>query len=185
MRDTARRKGGSVFAQHVVATVVALNWKRTVVIEHGRWRSRRTAWKPHGDNIRNLRTLRSTEFDIVSDNINVDRAGTQPDKTREVLAKHTSFDYEEFVWRGHRTFSASGDGTTDVHWPEHALQDGQRVTERREAYRATFSAGDDEYLTELDWTTWRRLRMGMRYRLKVSTLSGEVKQVSPFRGSWR
>jgi hypothetical protein len=184
VRDTAPGKGGSVFARHVVATVVALSWKRTVVIEHGRWRSRRTAWKPHGANIRNLRTVRSLEYDTVSDNINVYRAGQQPDRSREVLAKHMSFEYEEFEWSGHRTFSASGDGTADVRWPEHALEDGQRVSERREVYRATFSAGEDEYLTELDWATWRRLRAGMRYRLKVSTLSGEIKQVAPLRGSW-
>ena len=102
-----------------------------------------------------------------------------------VLAKHTSFEYEEFTWARHRSFSASGDGPADVHWPEQDIEDSQRVSERREAYRATFSAGDDEYLTELDEATWRRLRTGKRYRLKVSTLSGEVKEVSPLRGSWR
>jgi hypothetical protein len=174
-----------VFARHVVATVVALSWKRTVVVEQGRWRSRRTAWKPRGGNIRNLRTVRSTGFDIVSDAVNVDRAGPLPDRSREILARHTSFEYEEFEWGGHRTFSASGDGTAGVHWPDHPLEDGQRVSERREAYRATFSAGPDEYLTELDEATWRRLRTGMRYRLKISTLSGEIKQVAPLRGSWR
>jgi hypothetical protein len=47
----------SVLARHVDAVVVALNWKRTVVVEQGRWLSRSTAWKPHGDNIRNLRTV--------------------------------------------------------------------------------------------------------------------------------
>ena len=99
-----------MFARHVVATVVALSWKRTVVIEHGRWKSRRTAWKPHGDNIRNLRAVRSTELDIVFDNINVDRAGQRPDRTRAVLAKQTSFEYEELEWRRPRSFSASGDG---------------------------------------------------------------------------
>ena len=174
-----------MFARHVVATVVALSWKRSVVIEHGRWKSRRTAWKPHGDNIRNLRTVRNTELDIVFNNINSDGAGAQPDRTRAVLAKQTSFEYEEFEWGGHRTLTASGDGTADVHWPEHALEDGQRVSERREIYRATFAAGADEYLTELDAATWRRLRTGARYRLKVSTLSGEVKEVAPLRGSWR
>ena len=54
-----------------------------------------------------------------------------------------------------------------------------------ETYRATFSAGAGEYLTELDEATWRRLRTGSRYRLKISTLSGEVKEVTPLRGSWR
>jgi hypothetical protein len=169
----------------VVATVVALSWKRTVVVEQGRWKPRRTAWKPHGDNIRNLRTVRSTEFDIVSDNLNRNRLGPLPNRSHEVLANHTSFEYEEFVWGGHRTYTASGDGPADVRWPEHALEDTQRVSERREAYRATFSAGADEYLTELDEVTFRRLRIGGRYRLKISTLSGEVKQVDPLRGSWR
>jgi hypothetical protein len=169
----------------VVATAVALSWKRTVVIEYGRWESRRTAWKPRGDNIRNLRTVRSTELDTVYDNVRPAMASTGPDRMHEVKAKHTSFEYEEFTWARHRSFSASGDGPADVHWPEQDLEDGQRVSERREAYRATFSAGDDEYLTELDEATWRRLRTGKRYRLKVSTLSGEVKQVSPLTGSWR
>ena len=174
-----------MFARHVVATVVALSWKRTVVIEHGRWQSRHTTWKPYGDNIRNLRTVRSVEPEIAFNERVRGAAPLLPStSSHEVMAKHTSFEYEEFVWSGHRTFSASGDGTADVRWPEHALEDGQRVSERREVYRATFSAGEDEYLTELDWATWRRLRAGMRYRLKISTLSGEIKQVSPLRGSW-
>ena len=175
-----------VFSRYVVATVVALSWKRTVVIEQGRWESRRTAWKPHGDNVRNLRTVQAIEPDIVIDG-GMRRAGASMPRTksREVMTKHTTFEYEEFGWHKYRTFSAKGDSPADVRWPEHALDDGQRVSERREAYHATFSAGADEYLTELDEATWRRLRMGGRYRLKVSTLSGEVKQVTPLRGSWR
>ena len=185
MRDTATRKGGSVFARHVVATVVALSWKRTVVIERGRWESRRTAWKPHGDNIRHLRTVRSVDPEIAVNETVRGAAPLMPStSSHEVMAKHTGFEYEEFSWRKYRTFSASGDGPADVRWPEQALEDGQRVSERREVYRATFSAGEDEYLTELDWATWRRLRTGMRYRLKLSTLSGEIKQVAPLRGSW-
>ena len=175
-----------MFARYVVATVVALSWKRTVVVEQGRWESRRTAWKPHGDNVRNLRTVQTVEPDIVGGG-RVSRAGgSMPRSTaHEVMAKHTSFEYEEFGWHKYRSFSVKGDGPADLRWPEHALADGQRVSERREAYHATFSAGPDEYLTELDLATWRKLRAGGRYRLKVGTLSGEVKQVSPLRGSWR
>jgi len=175
-----------VFARQVVATVVALNWKRSVVIEQGRWEFRRTAWKPHGYNVRNLRTVQTVEPDIVGGG-RMSRAGPGVPRStaHEVMAKHTSFEYEEFGWHRYRSFSAKGDSPADVHWPEHALEDGQRVSERREAYRATFSAGEDEYLTELDEATWRRLRAGGRYRLKVSTLTGEVKQVTPLRGSWR
>jgi hypothetical protein len=175
-----------VFSRYVVATVVALSWKRTVVVEHGRWESRRTAWKPHGDNVRNLRTVQTVEPDIVGGG-RMSRAGaSMPRSTaHEVMAKHTSFEYEEFGWHKYRSFSAKGDGPADVRWPEHALEDGQRVSERREAYHATFSVGADEYLTELDEATWRKLRVGGRYRLKVGTLSGEVKQVGPLRGSWR
>jgi hypothetical protein len=33
-----------VFSRHVDAPVVAPSWRRTVVIEQGRWESRRTAW---------------------------------------------------------------------------------------------------------------------------------------------
>ena len=36
-----------------------------MVIEQVRWHSHRTAWKPHGDNARNLRTVQDTEPDIV------------------------------------------------------------------------------------------------------------------------
>jgi hypothetical protein len=169
----------------VVATVVALSWKRTVVIEQGRWKSRRTAWKPRGDNVRNLRTVRAMDTDIVFNGINPDGGGPPPDGTHAVTARQTSFEYEELEWRKHRSFSESGDGTADVRWPEHALADGQRVSERREAYRATFLAGEDEYRTELDWATWRRLRTGVRYRLKLGPFSGEVKEVSPLRGSSR
>jgi hypothetical protein len=175
-----------VFARYVVATVVALSWKRTMVIEQGRWESRRTAWKPHGDTIRNLRTVQAMAPDIVYEGRM--RPGTSMPSTQsshEVMTKHTSFEYEEFGWHKYRSFSASGDGTAGVQWPEHSLEADQRVSERREAYRATFSAGEDEYQTELDEATWRRLRAGGRYRLKVGTLSGEVKQVAPLKGSWR
>jgi hypothetical protein len=54
-----------VFSRHVTAAVVALTWKRTVVIEQGRWEHRRTPWKPHGENVRNLRTVQDVEPDIV------------------------------------------------------------------------------------------------------------------------
>jgi len=176
-----------VFARQVVATVVALSWKRSVVIEQGRWELRRTAWKPRrGSNIRNLRTVQTVEPDIVGGG-RMSRAGASVPRStaHEVMAKHTSFEYEEFGWHKYRSFSVKGDSTADVHWPEHALEDGQRVSERRAAYHATFAAGEDEYLTELDEATWRRLRVGGRYRLKVSTLTGEVKQVAPLRGTWR
>ena len=55
----------SVFARHIQATLVALKWRRTVAIERGVWASSSTAWKPHGNNVRNLRTLHSNEPDIV------------------------------------------------------------------------------------------------------------------------
>jgi hypothetical protein len=53
------------FARHIQATLVTLNWRRTVVIERGVWESRSAAWKPHGNNVRNLRTLHSNEPGIV------------------------------------------------------------------------------------------------------------------------
>jgi hypothetical protein len=55
------------------------------------------------------------------------------------------------------------------------------VSERREAYRAKFSVGDEDsedvYAAELDEATWQTLKVGLRCRLKVGALSGEVKQV--------
>jgi hypothetical protein len=173
-----------VFSRQVDAVVVALGWRRTVVVEQGRWRSRRTAWKPpHSDNVRNLRAVQKVEPDIEIE-AGMRRAGASmpPSKSHEVLAKHTIFEYEEFEWRKFRSFSAKGDGPADVHWPEHALEADQRITERRETYHATFAVkgGDgDEYLTELDEATWRRLRIGRRCRLKIGALGDEVKQVTP------
>jgi len=172
----------SVLSRHVEATVVSLSWKRTVVIEQGRWLSRSTSWKPHGDNIRNLREVHRTEPDIVGGS-SMRRAGASMPKSRayEVMAEHTYFEYEEFEWHKYRTFSAKGDSPSDLHWPECTLEPEQRISERRETYHATFSANADadEYVTELDQATWRTLKAGKRYRLKIGLLSDEVLQVSP------
>jgi hypothetical protein len=183
--------GMSVLARHVDAVVVSLSWKRTVVIEQGRWLSRSTSWKPHGDNVQNLRAVHRTEPDIVGGS-SMRRAGASMPKSRahEVMAEHTYFEYEEFEWHKYRSFSAKGDTSADVHWPECTLEPDQRISERRETYHAKFSANgdndDDEYLTELDEATWRTLKVGKRYRLTVGFLSDEVKQVTPVRdGSHR
>ena len=176
------RKGMSVFSRHVDAAVVALNWKRTVVIEQGRWESRHTAWKPHGDNVRNLRAVQDVEPNVVLDRDREVR-GVPQSAGREVMAKYTYFEYEEFEWHKYRSFSAKGDSPADVRWPEYTLEPDQRISERRETYRAKFSAGAaggmDEYMTELDEATWRTLEVGLRCRLKVSAFSDEVKQVTP------
>lgn len=172
-----------MFSRHVDARVTALSWTRTVVIEQGRWESRRTAWKPHGDNVRNLRTVKTVEPDIVGGTRLRPGASMPRTPAHEVMTDHTSFEYEEFGWHKYRTFSAKGDGPADVHWPEHALEPDQRVTERREAYRAKFSAGAgggaDGYAAELDEATWRKLRIGRRCRLTVGAFTNEVKQVTP------
>jgi hypothetical protein len=174
----------SVLSRNVEATVVSLSWKRTVVIEQGRWLSRSTSWKPHGDNVRNLRAVHRTEPDIVGGSSMRGSGGRGPqNRAYEVMAEHTHFEYEEFEWHKYRTFSAKGDTSADLHWPEHTLEPDQRISERRETYHATFSVnadGDgDEYITELDEATWRTLKVGKRYRLKVGLLSDEVQQVSP------
>jgi hypothetical protein len=172
-----------VFSRHVDGSVVALNWRRTVVIEQGRWESRRTAWKPHGDNVRNLRTMHAEEPDIVIE-ATMRRAGASMprSKSHEVMTNHTYFEYEEFEWHRYRSFSATGDSPADVRWPEHALEPDQRISERRETYHAKFSVdaggGEDEYLTELDEATWRTLETGQRCRLTLGVLSDEVKQVT-------
>ena len=164
--------------------VTALSWRRTVVIEQGRWQSRRTDWKPHGDGVRNIRTVRVVEPDLIFDT-HTDRGGgtARRSGSHEVMEKHTYFEYEEFRWHKYRSFSAEGDGPGDVRWPEYTLGPDQRISERREAYRAKFSPsgadGDDEYAAELDEETWRTLKVGLRCRLKVGALSGDVKQVIP------
>jgi len=163
--------------------VTALNWKRTVVVEQGRWESRCTAWKPHGANIRNLRTVQTVEPEIVGGGIKSRAGASMPRSTaHEVMAKHTSFEYEEFEWHKYRSFSAKGDGKAGVRWPEYSLEADQRVSEQRQAYHATFSVtvdgGEDEYTTELDEATWRALRVGLKCRLTVGSFSDEVKQVT-------
>jgi hypothetical protein len=164
--------------------VTALSWRRTVVIEQGRWQSRRTDWKPHGDGVRNIRTVRVVEPDLIFDT-HTDRkvGGARQSGSHEVMDKHTYFEYEEFRWSKYRSFSAQGDSPADVGWPEYTLGPDQRISERREAYRAKFSAdgedSEDEYAAELDEATWQSLKVGQRCRLKVGALSGEVKQVIP------
>jgi hypothetical protein len=182
----------SVFSRHLDAVVTALSWKRTVVVEQGRWEPRRTAWKPpHGDNIRNLRTVHSVEPDIVGGGSTLrPRPGLPPSRAHEVMAEHTRFEYEEFGWHRYRSFHAEGDDPAGVHWPEYAPAPDQRITERRETYRAKFSAGgseddEQEYRAELDEATWRTLKVGRRCRLKLGTLSDEVKQVTPARADGR
>src|ERR1700679_4230163 len=144
-----------VFSRQVDVVGVALSWRRTVVVEQGRWRSRRTAWKPaHGATVRNLRAVQKLEPDIEIE-AGMRRAGASVARrqSHEVLAKHTIFEYEEFEWHKFRTFSAKGDGPADVHWPEHTLEADQRITERRETYHATFWAkGSDgaENVTDSD-----------------------------------
>ena len=186
----------SVLSRHVDAVVVELSWKRTVVIEQGRWHFRSTSWKPHADNVRNLRAIHRAEPDIVGGS-SMRRSGASMPRgsAHEVMAEHTYFEYEEFEWHKYRTFSAKGDTPGDVHWPEYTLEPEQRVSERRETYHAKFAVNTksntksntrtdansdaDEYLTELDEATWRPLKLGKRYRLTVGVLSDEVKQIAP------
>lgn len=175
----------SVLSRHVEAAVVSLSWKRTVVVEQGRWHSRSTSWKPpHGANVRNLRAVHRNEPDIVGGS-SMRRAGASmpPSRAHDVLADHTHFEYEEFEWHKYRSYSAKGDTPADVHWPEYTLEPDQRISERRETYHAKFGvdADDGEYVTELDEATWRTLKVSKRYRLKVGILSDEVQQVSPAR----
>jgi hypothetical protein len=172
----------SVLARHVDAVVVGLSWKRTVVVEQGRWVSRSTAWKPHGDNVRNLRTVQRMETDLVAEqNIRKSSRPGMPKTKSGVMSEHTRFEYEEFEWHKYRTFSAKGDTSADVHWPECTLEPDQRISQRREIYHAKFSVNTDgdESITELDETAWRTLKVGKRYRLKLGLRSDEVKQVSP------
>lgn len=176
-----------MFSRPVDVVVTALNWRRTVVIGQGRWQSRRTDWKPHGEGVRNIRTVRVVEPDLIFDT-HTDRRGGSARRSgsHEVMETHTYFEYEELRWHKYRSFSAQGEGPADVHWPEYALGPDQRISERREWYRAKFSVDgedsedrEDGYAAELDETTWQTLKVGLRCRLKVGALSGEVKRVIP------
>jgi hypothetical protein len=187
-------EGRGLVARRVEAVAVALSWRRTVAVEQGHWVSHRTGTKPRRGNVRNLRMVKRTEPDIVGGSagsgMHPGRARNPQNRAYEVMTEHTYFEYEEFEWRKYRTFSAKGDGTADVHWPEYALEPDQRISEQRETYHAKFAVKDDsedgQYATELDYATWRTLQVGRRYRLKVGLLSDEVKQVTPVRdGSHR
>jgi hypothetical protein len=134
--------------------------------------------------VRNIRTIPAVEPDLIFDTHTDRRGGSaRQSGSHEVMAEHTYFEYEEFRWHKYRSFSAQGDGTASVRWPEYALGPDQRISERRAAYRAKFSAGgkdsDEEYAAELDEATWRTLHVGLRCRLKRGALSGDVKQVIP------
>jgi hypothetical protein len=172
-----------VFSRQVDVVVAALRWRRTVVIEQGRWQSRRSDWKPHGDGVRNVRAVRKVEPSLVFDTHTNQRAvGARRSGSREVMEKHTYFEYEEFRWHKYRSFSAHGDGPANVRWPDYTLSPDQRVSEQREVYWAKFAVGEDDedgYVTELDQATWRVLGEGLPCRLKIGPLSGEVKQVIP------
>src|ERR1700761_8783584 len=165
------RRSVSVFSGHVDVVVTALSWRRTVVIEQGRWQPRRTDWKPHGDGVRNIRTVRVVEPGLIFDT-HTDRGGGSARRSgsHEVMDKHTYFEYEELRWHKYRSFSSQGDSAAGVCWPEYALGPDQRISERREAYRARFSAGggdgQDEYTAELGEATWRTLAVGLPCRLK-------------------
>jgi hypothetical protein len=172
----------SVFGRQVEARVTALAWRRTLVVEQGFWEFRRTSWKPHGGNVRNVQTRHSTDPDIVGGRRGSGgRPGPSLNAAHEVMAEHTYFEYEELVWRKHRSLTAKGDGTADLHWPEFELGPDQRISERRESYRATFAAKDgDEFTAELDEQTWRSLkRVGRHVNLKLGGLTHEVKHVTP------
>jgi hypothetical protein len=181
-RGTLHQEGLSVFSRHVDAVVVSLSWHRTMVIEQGHWEHRRTATKPHGDNVRNLRTVHDVEPDIVGGADNRRAGASIPQaNSYEVMTKHTSFEYEQFESHRHR-FSAKGDSPADVRWPEYTPEPDQRICERLETYSVTFRVdadGDGEFTTELDEATWRTLKVGRRYRLKVGGFSDKVKQVTP------
>jgi len=172
-----------VFTRHVDAVVTGLSWKRTVVVEQGRWVSRRMAWKPHGGNVRNLRAVQVMEPDIMGGGYKGRAGASMPASTaHEVLTKHTYYEYEEFEWHKYRSFTAKGDSPADVHWPEYALEADQRISDQRQAYHVRFSAAADgrgtKYTTDLDEATWRTLRMGLKCRLKVGSFSDEVKDVT-------
>jgi hypothetical protein len=173
----------SVFGRQVEARVTSLAWRRTVVVEQGFWEFRRTSWKPRGGNVRNIETIHSTEPDIVGGGRNPERPTMAPSRNpaHEVLANHTYYEYQELVWRKHRSLSAKGDSPADLHWPEYTLGPDQRIAQRRESYRATFATKNtnDELTAELDEQTWRSLkRVGRLVRLRVS-LNDEVKHVEP------
>jgi hypothetical protein len=174
-----------MFARHIQATVIALNWRRTVVIERGVWESRSTLWKPHADNVRNLRAVNSNEPEMVGGQTWTDMPGVPGAvggrESHEVLSRHTHFEYEELNWHKDRLFTAKGDSPDDLCWPEYTLEPNQQVCERREHYQATFSADADgrESTTEFDEATWRTLKVGRKYRLEVGAFSDEVKQVTP------
>lgn len=160
-----------MFSRHVNAVVAELSWKRTVVIEKGRWEPRDTDWKPWGHNVRNV-------IKVVGDKWV--REGKGRDR-HLVDQKHTHFKYEVLVWHRYPC-TVAGDGTAGVRWPRYILGPDQRVGERAESYYAKFSADGDgdevEYTTELDKATWRILDVGMRCLLKLGAYDDEVKQVT-------
>ena len=157
------------------------------MVEQGHWESRRRPSRPPGkETIRNVQVVKVLESETAVDGSSMGDGYSGPGvSSRDVLAKHTYFEYEELTWRKYRSFRVNGDTSDDVRWPEPDLAPGQRVSERREAYRAKFAVGAEEYRAELDEATWRKLRVGQRCRLELSALTDEVKKVDTRRNDGR
>jgi hypothetical protein len=177
-----------VFSRQVDAVVTALSWSRTITVEQGRWEHRRTPWKPTRDQtVRDVRTVHVTEADVVGQQGGAGRpwgtegVGGVDRHSREVFERHTYFEYEELRWHKYRSFTVRGDGPASLRWPEPGLTPGQRVSARREAYRATFAPGPDggdEFTAEIGEQAFRDLAVGRRCRLKLGALNGDVRQVT-------
>lgn len=128
------------------ATVSALSWERSIVIEHGVWVSSPRRTKLH------------TYYNY---------AGSywmnRPVDEDEVL---------RWRWRYRRTLSSSGESQMNVSWPDSTLASHERYGKRKEQYHASFTTVDGKHFrVKLKKGIWEKLDTNAYYLLKRTVFS--------------
>lgn len=84
-------------------------------------------------------------------------------------------------WVKDRTEKATGGDTTNPQWPEVRLRTGtclgcERESKRTETYRVRFrnEADGKELTCELDESRWRSIKVGSRFKSRVSVIAGSL-----------
>ena len=183
--DSGGRTDGAtmaLFRRHIEAEATAFAWTRTVDIEQQMWVSKRSEWQPRGE-IRNVQRHQETYWETVTDwqPCPPDADGTpgpQQSTTRQELRTRTLYTYEALEWCPSGTLTASGADQNGVHWPEYALEPGERVRGKAETYSVTFTGPAKQYEATLEETQWRTLTLGTTYQLSLGLLGG-VRDVKP------
>jgi hypothetical protein len=173
--------------RQVEARVTWVTWSRVVQLERQEWVAKRSTWDPaFRDDVRDVHRHTETYWDTVTD--------TQPGtpgangipgppttSTRMEMRTRNYYTYEALEWHRSAAPQASGTSQDGVAWPAYELGPGERVSDRKETYSASFTAGDKSYKATLPEQEWRALAPGASCHLTLSLLGG-VKKVTPAGG---